>query len=80
MGENDLRTKLEPPFGNHRLHTLGLEFWECLQLNYVIARKLIPPALFCVTCVCRDLRLFHVELREIYVTPEKIILGEFFCN
>ena len=25
-----------------------------------------------------DLRLFHVELREIYVTPEKIILREFF--
>ena len=25
------------------------------------------------------LRLFHVELRHIYVTPEKIILGEFFC-
>ena len=24
MAENDLRTKLEPPFGNHRLHTLGL--------------------------------------------------------
>ena len=22
--ENDLRTKLEPPFGNRRLHTLGI--------------------------------------------------------
>ena len=26
-----------------------------------------------------DLRLFHVEVREIYATPEKIILRKFFC-
>ena len=27
----------------------------------------------------RDLRLFHVELREIYVTPKKRNLRELFC-
>ena len=47
--------------------------------NYVITKRLIPQELFCVIGGCRDLRLFHVELREIPVTPEKIILREFFC-
>ena len=40
---------------------------------------MIPQNLFCVIGGCRDLRLFHVELREIYVAPEKILLREFFC-
>ena len=36
-----------------------------LRQNYEISKKLIPQDLFCVIGGCRDLRLFHVELREI---------------
>ena len=35
----------------------------------VITKKLIPQELFCVIGDRRDLRLVHVELRDIYVTP-----------
>ena len=45
----------------------------------VITKKLIPQELFCVIGDRRDLRLVHVELREIYVTPKKIFLREVFC-
>ena len=49
-------------------------FWGRLRQNCVITRKLIPQELFCVIGDRRHLRLVHVELREIYVTPGKIIL------
>ena len=35
-----------------------------LRQNYVITKKSIPQELFCVIGGCRDLRLFHVELRD----------------
>ena len=35
-------------------------------------QELIPQELFCVIGGCRDLRLFHVELHEIYVSPDVI--------
>ena len=47
--------------------------------NCAITKKLIPQELFSVIGDSRDLRLVHVELREIYVTPKKIFLREFFC-
>ena len=42
-----------------------------LRQNYVIAKKPTVQELFCVIGSCRDLKLFHVELHEIYVTPER---------
>ena len=54
-------------------------FWELLRQNCVIIKKLIPQEIFCVSGDRRDLRLFHVELREIFVTPKKRFLREFFC-
>ena len=51
-------------------------FWGRLRQNCVITKKLIPQELFCVIGDRRDLRLVHVELREIYVTPKKLSLGE----
>ena len=53
-------------------------FWGRLRQNCVITKKLIPEELFCVIGDRRDLRLVHVELCEIYVTPQKIFLREFF--
>ena len=50
-----------------------------LRQNCVITKKLIPQEVFSVIGDRRDLRLGHVELREIYVTPKKIFLREFFC-
>ena len=52
----------------------GVIFWVRLRQNYVITKPLTHQELFCVITGCRDLTLFHVELREIYVTPEKQIL------
>ena len=53
--------------------------WGRLRQNYVITKEFIPQELFCAIGGCRDLRLFHVELREIYVTLEEIILRESVC-
>ena len=44
--------------------------------NYVITKKSIPQELFCVVGGCRDLRLFHVELRDIHAPPENILFRE----
>ena len=57
----------------------ALNLWGRLRQNCVIAKKRIRRELFCVIGTCRDLRLFHVELREVYTTPEKPILRELFC-
>ena len=38
-----------------------------------VPRKLALQELFCASGGCRDLGLFHAELRKIYVTPETII-------
>ena len=46
--------------------------WRAATAKLRNYQELIPQELFCVIGSCRDLRLFHVELREIYVTPEKI--------
>ena len=46
--------------------------------NYQEINSLIPQEEFGVIGDCRDLRLFHVELREIYITPREIILRELF--
>ena len=54
-------------------------FWGRLWQNCVITKKFIPQALFCIIGDRRDLRLFHVELRDIYVTPKRIFLRDFFC-
>ena len=55
-------------------------FWGRLRQNCVITKKLIPQELFCVIGDRRDLRLVHVELREIYVTPKKYFSENFLCN
>ena len=39
--------------------------------KYVITKKAIPQKLYCVIGGCRDLKLFHVELCEVYATPEE---------
>ena len=54
---------------------------ECGQLRqkYRNYQEFIPQEQFCVISGCRDLRLFHVEEREMYVTLEKITLRELFC-
>ena len=66
------------PNENNSPRVVLRSFYGRLRQNYVITKKCIPQELFCVLSGCADLRLFHVDLREIYVTPEKIILREFF--
>ena len=50
------------------------DFGAHLRQIYIIIQEL-----FCAIGGCKDLRLFHVELRKIYVTPENLFLNEFFC-
>ena len=45
----------------------------------LISEKLIPQEFFCIIGGRRDHRLFHVELRDMFVTLEKTILTELFC-
>ena len=42
-------------------------------------KEITPRELLYAIGGCIDLRLFHVELREIHVTLEKIILRKLFC-
>ena len=51
-----------------------------LRQNCVITKKLIPQDFFCVIGDRRDLRLAHVELRKIYVTPKKYFSENFWGN
>ena len=48
--------------------------------NYVITKKLVLQKLFCVIGGRWDNRLFHIELRKIYVTFEKNSLGVLLRN
>ena len=76
---NDCHSTLPPPrkhYENNSPRVFLCNFWGRLRQNCVITQKLTPQALFCVIDDRRDLRLVHVELREIYVTPKKIFLRE----
>ena len=64
---------------NNSLRVFLCNFWGRLWSNFVNTKKLTPQELLCVIGGCRDPGLFHVELREIYVTPEKRMLREFYC-
>ena len=55
-------------------------FWWRLRQNDVITQNLIPQWILCLLDGCWDNRIFNVELRGIYVTPEKIIVVEFKCG
>ena len=66
-------------YENNSPRIFWCNFGGRLRQNRVITKKLIPQEFFCVIGDRRDLRLVHVELREIYVNPKKIFLGEFFC-
>ena len=78
-----LGTRNTPPpqkyYENNSPRIFLCNFGGRLRQNCVITKKLIPQELFCVFGDRRDLRLVHVELREIYVTPKKIFLREFFA-
>ena len=63
---------------SHRIFLCN--FWGRLRQNCVITKKLIPQELFCVIGDRRDLRLVHVELRGIFVTPKKYFSDNYLRN
>ena len=73
-----------PPLAENIARTIRPEHCHAIlesgygKITY-LPKKLTPQELSCVIGGCRDLRLFHVELRKIYLTPDKIILRELFC-
>ena len=67
---------LQKNFAEYVYVILGVPW---LQQNYVITKKLNFRELVCIVGGCKDLRFFHAELRDMYVTPEKRIRREFFC-
>ena len=77
-------TSTPPPprkyYENNSPRIFLCNFGGRLRQNCVITKKLILQELFCVIGYRRDLRLVHVELREIYVTPKKTFLRGFFAQ
>ena len=63
-----------PPQKYYEKNSLAVvlcNFGGRLRQDYVITKRPIPQEIFCVLSGCRDLRLFHAEVRHIDVTPEK---------